>query len=100
MGASFVHCYNKAGGTPMMPITRREFIAATGSAALLARPPQDAPPLRLGMIGMWHSHAEGIVRRVSENPKEFTLVGFCDSDAEVVARRKKTWEALIPGYRV
>jgi predicted dehydrogenase len=84
----------------MMPITRREFIAATGSAALLARPPQDTPPLRLGMLGMWHSHADGIVKRVAENPKEFALAGFHDPDAEVVARRRKTWEPLVPGFKV
>jgi predicted dehydrogenase len=52
------------------------------------------------MLGMWHSHAEGIVRRVAENPKEFALVGFFDPDPEVVAAKRKRWEPLIPGFRV
>src|SRR5262245_56958013 len=30
-------------------------------------------PMRLGMLGMWHSHADGIVRQVSEHPDEFQL---------------------------
>ena len=29
--------------------------------------------MKLGMLGMWHTHAEGIVRRVAEHPDEFTL---------------------------
>jgi predicted dehydrogenase len=82
-----------------MTITRREFIAAAGAAPLWARAPQDAP-LRLGMLGMWHAHADGIVRRVAENPKEFTLVGFFDPDPEVVAAKRKLWEPRIPGFRV
>src|SRR5581483_6516172 len=57
-------------------------------------------PLRLGMLGMWHTHADGIVRQVAEHPKEFTLVGFYDADPKVVAFRQKTWSARIPNYRV
>jgi predicted dehydrogenase len=49
---------------------------------------------------MWHTHAEGIVRRVSENPDEFSLVGFYDHDPAVVADRTKRWSTLIPGLRV
>jgi predicted dehydrogenase len=56
--------------------------------------------MKLGMLGMWHTHAEGIVRRVSENPSEFTLVGFWDPDPAVVADRSKRWAPLIPGLRV
>jgi predicted dehydrogenase len=56
--------------------------------------------MKLGMLGMWHTHAEGIVRRVSEHPDEFTLVGFWDPDPAVVADRSKRWEPLIPGLRV
>jgi len=84
----------------MPPITRREFIAAAGSAALLPAPPQDAPPLRLGMLGMWHSHADGMVRRVAENPREFTLVGFHEGDPETLADRRKRWEPRIEGFKV
>src|SRR5688572_29409600 len=48
-------------------------------------------PLRLAMLGMWHTHADGIVRQVAEHPNEFTLVGFYDHDPQVVARRRKEW---------
>ena len=84
----------------MEPVSRREF--CVGSAALLspALLPQDAPPMRLGMLGMWHSHADGIVNRVAENPKEFSLVGFYDPDPAVVAEKRKRWEPKIPGFRV
>jgi predicted dehydrogenase len=49
---------------------------------------------------MWHAHADGIVRRVAENPREFTLVGFYDPDPAIVAQRRPQWEPRIPGYRV
>jgi predicted dehydrogenase len=78
-------------------ITRREFIASTAAAPLLV---QDAPPLRLGMLGMWHSHAPGIVSRVAENPKEFELVGFYDPDPAVVADRSQAWAPKLPGFKV
>jgi len=48
--------------------------------------------MKLGMLGMWHSHADGIVRRVAEHPDEFTLVGFYDSDPRVVADRRTQWQ--------
>lgn len=72
-------------------ISRREFIASTALAAL-----QDGPPLRLGMLGMWHSHADGIVSRVAEHPKEFELVGFYDPEKEVVERQSKRWQPKLP----
>ena len=56
--------------------------------------------MRLGMLGMWHTHAEGIVRRVAEHPDEFTLVGCYDPDPKVVADRRKRWEPLIGEVRV
>src|SRR5438874_532672 len=46
-------------------------------------------PMKLGMLGMWHTHADGIVRQVAEHPEEFTLVGFHDPDPQVVANRRK-----------
>src|SRR5262245_58602185 len=57
-------------------------------------------PLRLGMLGMWHTHAEGIVRQVVEHPDEFALVAFHDPDATVVAERRKLWETKVPGFRL
>jgi predicted dehydrogenase len=56
--------------------------------------------MKLGMLGMWHTHAEGIVRQVSQHPDEFTLIGFYDPNPAVVTDRRKRWEALIPGFRV
>ena len=77
-------------------ITRREFIASTAIAAAI----QDAPPLRLGMLGMWHSHADGLVSRVSENPKEFELVGFYDPEKAIVEEKSRRWAPKIPGFKV
>ncbi|MSQ97509.1 MAG: Gfo/Idh/MocA family oxidoreductase [Gemmataceae bacterium] len=57
-------------------------------------------PLRLAMLGMWHTHADGIVRQVVEHPKEFSLVGFYDRDAKVVAQRVKQWEPRLGKLRV
>lgn len=56
--------------------------------------------IRLGMLGMWHTHADGIVRQVTEHPDEFSLVGFWDADPAVVASRQRTWGTRVPGYRV
>lgn len=56
--------------------------------------------MKLGMLGMWHTHADGIVRRVAEHPDEFSLVGFYDPDPAVVAKRKAEWSPRISGFRV
>jgi len=57
-------------------------------------------PLRLGMLGMWHTHADGLVRQVAAHPDEFALVGFWDGDAKLIAERRKQWESKISGFRV
>ncbi|MGD9648260.1 MAG: Gfo/Idh/MocA family protein [Pirellulales bacterium] len=57
-------------------------------------------PLKLGMLGMWHTHADGIVSQVAAHPDEFKLVGFWDPDPAVIARRQEPWSAKTPGYRV
>jgi predicted dehydrogenase len=57
-------------------------------------------PLRLAMLGMWHTHADGLVRQIAEYPKEFTLVGAYDRDGKVVAQRVKQWEARVGKLRV
>src|SRR5437773_1940707 len=31
-------------------------------------------PLKLAMLGLWHTHADGLVPRVAEHPNEFTLL--------------------------
>jgi predicted dehydrogenase len=84
-------------------ITRRDFLASGAAAAALASGAGARPgdlPLRLGMLGMWHTHADGIVSRVSENPKEFELAGFWDPDPELAAAKKKRWEAKLPNLRI
>lgn len=57
-------------------------------------------PLRLAMLGMWHTHADGMVRQIAEHPKEFTLVGFYDRDPQVVAQRRRQWEPRIGNLRI
>jgi predicted dehydrogenase len=52
------------------------------------------------MLGMWHTHADGLVRQIADHPKEFTLVGAYDRDAKVVAQRVKQWEPRIGKLRV
>ncbi len=56
--------------------------------------------LRLAMLGIVQPHAHGIVRQVAEHPKEFTLVGFHDPDAGVIAERRKHWQPLLGNFRV
>jgi predicted dehydrogenase len=57
-------------------------------------------PFRLGMLGMWHTHAPGMVRQVAEHPAEFALVGFYDPDPAVAADRRKQWAPLVPNFRL
>lgn len=57
-------------------------------------------PLKLAMIGMWHTHADGIVRQVADHPDEFSLVGFWDPDQKVSADRSRKWQARIKDLRV
>ncbi len=57
-------------------------------------------PLRLAMLGMWHTHADGMVRQVCAHPEEFSLVGFHDPDPQVVAQRTAQWSGLVPGFRL
>ena len=53
------------------------------------------PPFRLGMLGMWHTHAHGIVKQVAAHPDEFELVRFYDDDPQVVADRRQRWLSLL-----
>jgi predicted dehydrogenase len=57
-------------------------------------------PLRLGMLGMAHTHAHGLVRQVAAHPEEFALVGCYDPDPAVAADRRKQWGPLLPGLRL
>lgn len=56
--------------------------------------------MKLGLLGMWHTHADGMVRRICEHPQEFTLVGVYDRDPEVVAARRQQWSSVAPRLQV
>jgi predicted dehydrogenase len=56
--------------------------------------------VKFGMLGMWHTHADGIVRQIVEHPDEFALVGFYDPDPRVVADRRRQWGQKVPNFRV
>jgi hypothetical protein len=45
--------------------------------------------MRLAMLGMWQTHADGLVRQIAAHPKESQLVGFHDPDPQIVAQRQK-----------
>jgi len=49
------------------------------------------------MLGTWHSHAEGVVRRVAEHPGEFRLTALWDP--EVAKDRAARWKQWIPDLR-
>lgn len=57
-------------------------------------------PLKLGMLGMWHTHAEGILRQVAEHPDEFSLLGFFDPDPRVVTSRRQRWAKQLGQFRL
>ena len=50
-------------------------------------------PVRFGLLGCWHPHAEGMVRQISEHPDEFTLVSAFDSDPVLAAERRARWSS-------
>lgn len=56
--------------------------------------------LRLAMLGMWHSHADGIVKQVAAHPEEFSLVGFYEADPQVLAERRGQWASRLPTFEV
>src|SRR5262245_44789431 len=57
-------------------------------------------PLKLGMLGMWHSHANGLVTQVAKHPEEFQLAGFWDPDPKLAATQQAQWQALVPGAKL
>jgi predicted dehydrogenase len=56
-------------------------------------------PLKLGMLGMWHVHADGLVRQAAGHPDEFALIGFFDPDPAVMDAQGKKWREIVPDYR-
>ncbi len=57
-------------------------------------------PLRLGMLGMWHTHAHGMVRQIAIHPDEFALSAAWDPDPSVADDRTERWRQLLPGLRL
>src|SRR3954469_21946267 len=55
---------------------------------------------RFAMLGMWHTHADGLVRQLAAHPDEFTLVGACDTDPQLAGERRRRWLPLLPGLRL
>ena len=51
-----------------------------------------ARPMKLGMLGLWHTHADGMVRQIVTHPDEFQLIGVFDEDDEVMHQRRKDWD--------
>ena len=56
-------------------------------------------PLRLAMLGMWHTHADGMVTQIARYPGEFCLVGGYDRDPAVVQQRRTQWANRLPNLR-
>jgi predicted dehydrogenase len=56
-------------------------------------------PLRLGMLGMWHVHADGMVKQIAAHPDEFQLVGGFDPEPAVVQQRQSAWKELVPAFQ-
>jgi predicted dehydrogenase len=63
-------------------------------------PRQKGTCMKLGMLGMWHSHAQGLVRQVGLHPQEFSLVGFFDPDPKVATGRQNAWNKLLPQVKL
>ncbi|MCL6503001.1 MAG: Gfo/Idh/MocA family oxidoreductase [Pirellulales bacterium] len=57
-------------------------------------------PLRFGLLGMWHTHAHGLVRQLALHPQEFCLLGCFDPDPAVAADRYARWKQLLPELRL
>lgn len=53
-------------------------------------------PLQFGLLGMWHTHAHGLVRQLAMHPQEFRLIGCYDPDPAVAAESYARWKELVP----
>ncbi|MES2790933.1 MAG: Gfo/Idh/MocA family oxidoreductase [Planctomycetota bacterium] len=56
-------------------------------------------PIRLGIIGMWHTHAAGLVSQIAAHPDEFQLVAGFDPEPQVVLQRQQVWQTLLPQFK-
>lgn len=57
-------------------------------------------PLRLGMLGLWHTHADGMTRQIALHPDEFTLVGGYESDPTTARQRQAQWTQRDGAFRL
>lgn len=55
-------------------------------------------PIRLGLLGMWHVHADGLVKQIAAHPAEFQLVGGFDPEPDVVLQRQQAWQSCLPDF--
>lgn len=56
--------------------------------------------LKFGMLGMFHSHADGLVKQVAAHGDEFRLLGAWEPDAALAAEKGAAWKKLLPELRV
>ncbi|MFN4258155.1 MAG: Gfo/Idh/MocA family protein [Gemmataceae bacterium] len=56
--------------------------------------------LKLAMLGMWHTHANGIVKQIADHPDEFALMGGYDSDPQTLRDSAERWRKLLPNLRL
>lgn len=56
-------------------------------------------PMRLAMLGMQHSHAEGLVRQIAAHPEEFQLIGGFDPVDDIAVDRTKRWGKQLDGFQ-
>lgn len=54
--------------------------------------------MRLAMLGMRHTHAEGLVHQIATHPEEFQLVGGFDPDKEIATERTTRWATQLDGF--
>ncbi|MFT5526138.1 MAG: putative dehydrogenase, partial [Pirellulaceae bacterium] len=57
------------------------------------------PPLRLGILGMEHAHAPGLVDQISKRPEQFELIGGFDPRSNVAAQRLHLWQQNFPAFQ-
>jgi predicted dehydrogenase len=62
--------------------------------------PLRSGPLRLGMLGLWHVHAAGMVRQIALHPEEFQLVAGFDREESVCETRLREWRDLVPEFQI
>src|SRR5947209_11067992 len=55
---------------------------------------------RFALLGMWHTHADGMVRQLAAHPADFTLVGAHDPDPRLADDRRRRWAPLLPDLRL